>query len=366
VKIVTVLGTRPEIIRLSRVIPRLDEVCHHVLVHTGQNFDARLNDIFFDELGVRRPDHFLGARGTLGEQVGTILQGVERIVRDERPDRLLVLGDTNSGLAAFIAKRMGVPVYHMEAGNRCFDDRVPEEVNRRVIDHSSDVLLPYTEHSRRHLLAEGIPAHRIYVTGNPIYEVLRHYEGGIAASRVLETLGVAAGQYALVTLHRAENVDPESRLRALAEALDLVQRDLGQPMIVSTHPRTRNRLHELGLALQSSAVRFLEPFGLFDFIALERHARLVLTDSGTVQEECAILQVPAVTLRDVTERPETIEAGSNILAGAEPSRIRDAAQLAMSRRGGWTVPEGYLAERVSEVVVRLLLGYRHTTGGGAS
>ena len=358
-KVVTVLGTRPEIIRLSRVIERLDEACTHVLVHTGQNHSARLNEIFFSELGVRQPDHHLGARGSLGSQVGTIMAETERILLAERPDRLLVLGDTNSGLSAFVAKRLGIPVYHMEAGNRCYDDRVPEEVNRRVIDHSSDVLLPYTTRSREHLLREGIPGDRIYVTGNPIYEVMRHHETQIDDSTVLERLGLTTGQYGLVTLHRAENVDVESRLSDLAQALDRVQRELDMPIIVSTHPRTRDRLDTFGLSVDNPEVRPLEPFGFFDFVALERGACCVLTDSGTVQEECTILKIPTVTLRDVTERPETLEAGSNVLAGCEPDAVIRALRLVLARRGLWSVPEGYLIDHVSEVVARLVLGYRH-------
>jgi len=247
-KIMTVLGTRPEIIRLSRLIPKLDALCDHVLVHTGQNFDPALSDVFFRELGVRPPDISLGVRGeSFGEQVGQILTGVERAIRDERPDRLLILGDTNSGLSAVVAKRLGVPVYHMEAGNRCFDDRVPEEVNRRIIDHSSDVLLPYTERSRANLLREGIAAQRVIVTGNPILEVIRHYEGCIDASDVHGRLGVQRGAYFLVTAHRAENVDIPERLRQLAEALTRVGAEHDMPMVVSMHPRTRSRLEAFGM-----------------------------------------------------------------------------------------------------------------------
>ena len=361
-KVVTVLGTRPEIIRLSRVIERLDEACTHTLVHTGQNHAARLNDIFFSELGVRQPDHQLDARGSLGSQVGTIVAEMERVLLAERPDRLLVLGDTNSGLSAFVAKRLGIAVYHMEAGNRCFDDRVPEEVNRRVIDHSSDVLLPYTSRSREHLLREGIPGDRIYVTGNPIFEVIRHHKAQIDESTVMRRLGLTAGRYALVTTHRAENVDVESRLHDLADALDQVQRELDMPVVVSTHPRTRDRLDSFGLSLDNPEVRQLEPFGFFDFVALEQGACCVLTDSGTVQEECAILKVPTVTLRDVTERPETLEAGSNVLVGTRPDSVIRGLRLALARRGLWNVPEGYLTDHVSETVTRLVLGYRHVAG----
>src|SRR4051812_2714459 len=242
-KVITILGTRPEIIRLSLIIAKLDRLCEHVLVHTGQNYDATLNDIFFDELNVRKPDHYLGVRGaTFCEQIGKIIEASERVLRDERPDKLLLLGDTNSALSSVVAKRMGIPVYHMEAGNRCFDDRVPEETNRRVIDHSSDILMPYTERSRQNLLREGIPGERIFVTGNPILEVIRRAEPLIAASSVLTRLALSPGRYFLVTLHRAENVDIESRLRAFVQSFARLRRVYGMPVIVSTHPRTRSRL----------------------------------------------------------------------------------------------------------------------------
>jgi UDP-N-acetylglucosamine 2-epimerase (non-hydrolysing) len=252
-KIMTILGTRPEIIRLCLVIAKLDRLCHHVLVHTGQNFDPGLSDIFFEQLNVRKPDHFLGVRGTgFGEQIGQIIAQAEKVLLDEKPDRLLLLGDTNSALTAIVAKRMGIPVYHMEAGNRCYDDRVPEEVNRRIIDHSSDVLMPYTERSRANLLREGISGDRILVTGNPIKEVIRHFGRQIESSRILDDLDLASGQYVLVTMHRAENVDIENRLKGLAAGLDLVQRNYGIPVIVSTHPRTRSRLETFGIVARQS------------------------------------------------------------------------------------------------------------------
>ena len=355
-KVMTVLGTRPEIIRLSRVIPKLDAVCDHVLVHTGQNFDPSLSDVFFRDLSVRAPDRSLGVRAdSFGEQAGQILAGVERAIRDERPDRLLILGDTNSGLSAVIAKRLGVPVFHMEAGNRCFDDRVPEEVNRRIIDHSSDVLLPYTERSRANLLREGIRSQRVIVTGNPILEVLRHYEPCIDASDVQSRIGVEAGAYFLVTAHRAENVDVPDRLRQLAEALRRLAEEHGVPIVVSMHPRTKNRLEAFGMSELVTGLRVLPPLGLFDFVRLERDARCVLTDSGTVQEECCILRVANVTMRDVTERPETVECGSNIIAGVDPDRIGAAVRAALQRDRNWTVPPEYLAPAVSDTVVNILL-----------
>lgn len=354
-KIVTILGTRPEIIRLSILIEKLDRAVEHRLVHTGQNFDPALSDRFFAELGVRAPDLHLGIRAeSFGEQVGRILAAADEVLRRERPDRLLVLGDTNSGLSALVAKRLGIPVVHLEAGNRCFDDRVPEEVNRRVIDHASDVLLPYTERSRANLLAEGIEARRVFVVGNPITEVLRRHEGRTLASDVHARIGVERGGYALATVHRAENVDDPERLRLVAAALDAVQRELGVAVVVSTHPRLASRID--GLAIRSSAgVRFLPPFGFHDFVALERHARCVLTDSGTVQEECCILRVPNVTLRDVTERPETIECGSNVLAGVTPEAVVRGVRLALGREPSWTPPAEYLREDVSDACLGILL-----------
>ena len=360
-KVMTVLGTRPEIIRLSRGIEKLDRHADaHTLVHTGQNFDAALSDLFFDELGVRPPDHYLGARGeTFGEQIGQIIALTERVLRAERPDRLLVLGDTNSALCALVAKRLGVAVYHMEAGNRCYDDRVPEEVNRRVVDHSSDVLMPYTERSRQNLLREGIEGRRVYVVGNPIYEVINSYEGAIGRSDVLERLGLERGGYFLVTMHREENVDVEERLRSLVAALELLQREYGLPVICSTHPRTRARMGRLQLDPRAHGrIQFREPFGFFDFVALERNAFCVLSDSGTVQEECCIFRVANVTIRDVTERPETVEAGSNMLSGAEPEAVLRCVRSVLGQKPHWTAPPEYLVENVSQTVVKVVLGYR--------
>ncbi len=358
-KVVTLLGTRPEIIRLSLIIPKLDAVCEHRLIHTGQNSDPNLSDVFFQQLGLRAPDHYLGVGGqTLGEQIGQIIARSEQALLAERPDRLLILGDTNSALAAIVAKRYGIPVYHMEAGNRCYDDRVPEEVNRRIIDHSSDVLMPYTERSRQNLLREGVDGARIFVTGNPISEVIQHYEAAISRATALADLGLQPNAYFLATLHRAENVDIETRLDQLVAALDRLQRHYRLPVIVSTHPRTRARLEKFGLAVDNPQLRFLPPFGFFDFIALERNARCVLSDSGTVQEECAIFGVPNVTLRDVTERPETIECGSNILSGVAPEQVQLCVALALAAQGHWIAPVEYRVPHVSDTVVKLVLGYR--------
>jgi UDP-N-acetylglucosamine 2-epimerase (non-hydrolysing) len=362
-KIATVLGTRPEIIRLSRVIEKLDGLCEHVLIHTGQNYDPHLSDVFFQQLAVRRPDHFLGAQApNFGEQVGQILTRVETVLQQHRPDRLLILGDTNSGLAALIAKRLAIPVYHMEAGNRCYDDRVPEEVNRRVIDHCSDVLMPYTERSRANLLREGIASNRIFVTGNPIREVIDHYQPQIDASNVFAELDVQKGQYFLVTMHRAENVDIEPRLRGLTAGLDRIQQEYGYPIICSLHPRTKSKMSAFGLKADNPQVRFLQPLGLFDFIALERSAFCVLSDSGTVQEECCLFKVPNVTIRDVTERPETIECGSNILAGTEPETICKAVVTVTKVSRHWNPPTEYLENDVSSTVIKIVLGFQLRPG----
>jgi UDP-N-acetylglucosamine 2-epimerase (non-hydrolysing) len=355
-KVMTVLGTRPEIIRLSRVVPKLDESCEHVLVHTGQNYNERLNDIFFRELGMRAPDHaFQSKAPSAMGQIAIILREMEALFAEEKPDRLLILGDTNSGLAAFVAKRMGIPVYHMEAGNRCFDDRVPEEVNRRVIDHSSDVLMPYTERSRANLLGEGIASDGIYVTGNPIKEVLDFYGKKIKGSKALAELNLEESGYFLVTLHRAENVDDPARLARYVKALESLAEEHGIPVVWSVHPRTRSKL--AGEVLDER-IKICEPFGLFDFVHLEQKAACVLSDSGTVQEECCIFHVPNVTLRDVTERPETVECGSNILAGSDPGMILSCARIAMERAGRWRPPHEYMVDDVSSTVRRICLGYR--------
>jgi len=357
-KILTVLGTRPEIIRLSRVIEKLDKLCDHVLVHTGQNFDPNLSDIFFKELKVRKPDHYLGVKGeTFGRQIGQMLEKVDAVLAKEKPDRLLILGDTNSGLSAILAKRRGIPVFHMEAGNRCYDDRVPEEVNRRVIDHSSDILMPYTERSRHNLMKEGIEGQRIFVTGNPILEVINHYEPEIAKSQIIKKLGLKKKKYFLVTLHRAENVDLKPRITNLLEALDRVQKEYKLPLILSLHPHTRQKIAQFVIKLSNPDIRFIDPPGFFSFISLERNAFCVLSDSGTVQEECCLFKVPNVTLRDVTERPETIECGSNILSGAEPESVIKCVKTVLANPSVWTPPREYLEKDVANTVCKILIGF---------
>lgn len=358
-KIMTILGTRPEIIRLSLVIKMLDQRAEHVLVHTGQNYDDRLNGLFFREMGIRTPDEFMNIQGSgFAGQVGEILAKSESLFLKHHPDRLLILGDTNSGLTAMVARRLGIPVYHMEAGNRCFDDRVPEEVNRRVIDHSSSVLMPYTNRSRENLLREGIAGERIYVTGNPIKEVIEHYADRIESSSVLANLGVQPRKFILVTMHRAENVDVEERLRNLVEALAYLHERYGLPVICSFHPRTRAKVESFGVNINYTGLRFMEPLGFFDFIRLEQAAFCVISDSGTVQEEACIFGTPNVTIRDVTERPETIECGSNVLAGCDPARILKLVELVTSEKRGWCPPAEYMAENVAATVCRILLGFR--------
>jgi UDP-N-acetylglucosamine 2-epimerase (non-hydrolysing) len=355
-RVMTVVGTRPEIIRLSRLIPLLDRHVEHVLVHTGQNFSDSLSQVFFDELEVRAPDHWLNVdTSSLGRQLATLFDGFERLLDEVRPDALLVLGDTNSALVAFNCKRRGIPVYHMEAGNRCYDDRVPEEVNRKVIDHSSSVLLPYTERSAENLVREGIERHRIFVTGNPIFEVLEAYAPRIDASDALERHGVREGEFLLATVHRAENVDSPEVFDGLCRALGDAAEVYGMPLILSVHPRVQSRLRPDSFG--SPRVVPVEAMPFFEFVKLQKSAALVLTDSGTVQEECAIFGVPVITVRDTTERPETMECGSNLIASTDPARIAAAVRFLRAGpvRGGWTPPPEYLARDVADRVLRILL-----------
>lgn len=355
-KIMTILGTRPEIIRLCLIIKKLDKYSNQVLVHTGQNYDFNLNEIFLNELGVRKIDYHLGAKGSFGEQIGTILKEIERIMLKEKPDRFLVLGDTNSSLAAIMAKRLGIMVLHMEAGNRCYDERVPEEVNRRIIDSSSHILMPYSERSRQNLIREGIPGEKIFVTGNPIKEVLDHFSNQIEKSLVLEKLKIEKNKYFLATLHREENVDDSERLRKFVSAFNLITAKYKLPFIWSVHPRTKKRLENRKLKL-NKLIKASRPFGLFDFVHLEKNALCILSDSGTVQEEACIFQVPNVTLRDTTERPETIEAGSSILSGCEPLIILKAVEKAIRSSRDWSPPREYLYPNVSETVTKIILSY---------
>lgn len=357
-KVMTIFGTRPEIIRLSVVLKILDQHCDHITVHTGQNFDESLSDIFIRDLGIRTPDVHMGIRSTgFGEQAGQILSGIDEILEKHRPEKVLILGDTNSALSSIIAARRGIPVFHMEAGNRCFDDRVPEEINRRIIDHSSAILMPYTERSRENLVAEGIESARIFVTGNPIYEVLNNFSQQIDESQSLETLGVKPFEYFMVTLHRAENVDVSERLESIFKGFSFIAEKFNKDVLISVHPRTADKLDRFKIRPESERIRLLEPLGFFDFVKLEKNSLAVLTDSGTVQEECSIFGIPNITVRDVTERPETIECGSNILSGADAESIRRSVELAISQPSNWMPPPEYTVENVSQTVSKIVLGY---------
>lgn len=357
-KIMTIFGTRPEIIRLSLVMKILDQHCEHTTVHTGQNFHESLSDIFIRDLEVRTPDvHFGIKSSSVGDQIGQILAKTDEVLEQYKPDKILILGDTNSALSAIIAARKGIPVFHMEAGNRCFDNRVPEEVNRRIIDHSSAILLPYTERSKENLVSEGIERERIYVTGNPIKEVLDHFEDKIDESNALEKLDVKPFDYFLVTLHRAENVDIVERLEKIFKAFGEIAEKFNKKVLISVHPRTGEKLQKFNIKLTSSHIKLMKPLGFFDFVKLEKSSLAVLTDSGTVQEECAIFGIPNITLRDVTERPETLECGSNILSGAETESIVRAVELAIAQPANWIAPKEYLTENVAQTVSKIIFGY---------
>lgn len=363
-KVMTILGTRPEIIRLSRVMARLDAHTDHRIVHTGQNWDYSLNDIFFDELGVRKPDHFLGTGGgTLGETLGKILIESEKVIRAEKPDAVLILGDTNSAISAIIARRLKVPVYHMEAGNRSFDRNVPEETNRKLVDHIADFNLVYTEHARRHLLSEGIQHRRIYLTGSPMREVLTHYAGKIESSDALARLSLEQGRYFVVSLHREENVDNSVRLRTLLGTLNALAAEYDMPVIVSTHPRTRKRMEALEDAEIDGRVQYMTPFGFIDYNKLQKSAFCVISDSGTIAEESSILGFPAITPRDAIERPEGLDAGCIVVTGLNRDTIRDAVAMTTRLHAERVeagiphpLPEDYAILNTSERVLSLIVG----------
>ena len=339
-RVMTVVGTRPEIIRLSRVLVRLDDTVDHTLVHTGQNWDTTLSDVFFKELRLREPDRFLRVdTSSLGRVLGGVLVGMEAAIAEVRPDALLVLGDTNSCIAALMARRMRVPVYHMEAGNRCFDLNVPEETNRRLVDHVADFNLVYTEHARRNLLAEGLHPRRILHTGSPMREVLEHYRTPIANSTILRQLELDRGRYFLVSAHREENVDRPDRLQLLLDCLVAVRERWGYPVLVSTHPRTRKRLEALAPdATALDGIAFHDPFGLLDYVHLQTAAYCTLSDSGTISEEAAILGFPAVTLRESIERPEALDAGGIIMTGLDPQGVVEAVEVTVAQVAAQGVP----------------------------
>lgn len=359
-KVMTIVGTRPEIIRLARVIARLDEQMDQVLVHTGQNYDYELNEIFFNDLGVPKPDHFLNAAAeTAAATIGNTISKVDVVMEEEKPDAVLVLGDTNSCLSVIPAKRRKIPIFHMEAGNRCFDFRVPEEINRRIVDHTSDVNLCYSEHARRYLIAEGLPPDRVIKTGSPMREVLEHYLDQINASTVHDRLGLEKGKYFTLSMHREENVDDTVHLSSLVDALDGLAETYGIPLVFSVHPRTRKRLEEGGFQLHP-LVQQMSPMGFFDFNALQKHAFCTLSDSGTISEESAILEFPAVTIREAHERPEAMDEGVVVMAGLRRDRILQAVELTRAQfkeEGPARRPVDYDMPMVSWKVAKIILGY---------
>jgi len=360
-KVMTVVGTRPEIIRLSRTIAKLDAYCDHILVHTGQNYDYELNQIFFQDLGIRRPDHFLEAAGRTGaETIGKVIIALDRLLEEVRPEALLVLGDTNSCTAVIPAKRRKIPTFHMEAGNRCFDQRVPEEINRRIVDHSADINLPYSDIARAHLLREGLAPDLVIKTGSPMFEVLAHYRGAIEGSDVLDRLSLEKEGYFLVSLHREENVDPEPSFNRLVEVLTMLPGQYRLPVIVSTHPRTRARIDAAGISFPDE-VQLLKPLGFTDYCQLQISARAVLSDSGTITEEAAILNFPALNLRETHERLEGMEEAIAMMVGLDPARIMQGlAILADQPRGAQRLlrlPADYSVPNVSDKIVRLIHSY---------
>jgi UDP-N-acetyl-L-fucosamine synthase len=360
-RVLTVVGTRPEIIRLSRVMARLDEHCEHVLVHTGQNYDYELNQVFFDDLGVAKPAHFLGsAGGTPAETIGNVIIAVDRVLAQERPDAMLVLGDTNSCLAVIPAKRRKIPIFHMEAGNRCFDQRVPEETNRRIVDHTADVNLTYSDIAREYLLREGLPPDLVIKTGSPMFEVLTHYAAPIEASDVLTRLGLEPQRYFVVSAHREENIDAPATFAKLVDVLNALAQDHDLPVIVSTHPRTQKRIDAMGVAFHSN-VRLLKPLGFLDYVKLQTSARAVLSDSGTINEESSILNFPALNLREAHERPEGMEEAAVMMVGLEVQRVRQALAILETQGRGETRTlrrvADYSMPNVSDKVLRILHSY---------
>ncbi|MFJ4457246.1 non-hydrolyzing UDP-N-acetylglucosamine 2-epimerase [Pseudomonas sp. NPDC089392] len=361
-KIVTVVGTRPEIIRLSRVMSALDQHCDQVLVHTGQNYDYELNEIFFQDLGIRKPDHFLNAAGASGaETIGNVIIAVDRVLAEVQPEALLVLGDTNSCMAVIPAKRRKIPTFHMEAGNRCFDMRVPEEINRRIVDHTADINLTYSTIARDYLLREGLPPDMVIKTGSPMFEVLNHYRPSIEASDVLERLGLEAGQFFVVSAHREENIEADTNFLKLVDVLNTVAAEFNLPVIVSTHPRTQKRVDALGVKFHAN-VRLLKPLGFTDYNKLQLASKAVLSDSGTINEESSILNFPALNLREAHERPEGMEEAAVMMTGLEVTRVlQGLALLETQPRGenrGLRLVEDYSMPNVSEKVVRIIHSYR--------
>jgi UDP-N-acetylglucosamine 2-epimerase (non-hydrolysing) len=361
-KVMTILGTRPEIIRLSRVMALLDEYLDHIIVHTGQNYDYELNEIFFNELEIRKPDYFLGVdTSSLGKVLGETLIKSEEVLKKEKPDAVLILGDTNSSIAGIIAKRMRIPIFHMEAGNRCFDLNVPEEINRRIIDHTADFNLVYTEHARRHLLSEGLEHRRIYLTGSPMNEVLTYYKDKIEASKVLKELKLEKKKYFIVSVHREENVDNPEHLQKILNILNNLAEEYKLPVIVSTHPRTKKRLESINSSsiTHHPSLKFLKPFGFFDYVYLQQNAACAISDSGTISEESAILSFPAISLRESMERPEAQDAGTIILTGFDPDIVLNSIKTVIDehkKREYFNIAHEYQITDTSWRVLKLILG----------
>ncbi|PSW60632.1 UDP-N-acetylglucosamine 2-epimerase (non-hydrolyzing) [Photobacterium kishitanii] len=360
-KVMSVVGTRPEIIRLSRVLAKLDDYCEHVIVHTGQNYDFELNQVFFDDLGLRKPDYFLNAAGkNAAETIGKVIINVDQALEEIQPDAMLVLGDTNSCLAAIPAKRRKVPIFHMEAGNRCFDQRVPEETNRRIVDHTADINLTYSSIARDYLLAEGLPADRVIKTGSPMFEVLNHYMPQIDASDVLSRLDLQKGQFFVVSAHREENVDSPKQLAKLAQTLNTVAEHYNLPVIVSTHPRTRNRIEEQGIEFHKN-IQLLKPLGFHDYNHLQKNAKVVLSDSGTINEESSIMNFPALNLREAHERPEGMEEASVMMVGLDVERVMQALQVLEHQPSGderlLRPVYDYSMPNVSDKMIRIIHSY---------
>ncbi|HIF9538802.1 TPA: non-hydrolyzing UDP-N-acetylglucosamine 2-epimerase [Photobacterium damselae] len=360
-KVMSVVGTRPEIIRLSRVLAKLDEYCDHVIVHTGQNYDFELNEVFFNDLSVRKPDYFLNAAGkNAAETIGQVIINVDQALEEIQPDAMLVLGDTNSCLAAIPAKRRKIPIFHMEAGNRCFDQRVPEETNRRIVDHTADINLTYSSIARDYLLAEGLPADRVIKTGSPMFEVLNYYMPQIDASDVLSRLGLQKGQFFVVSAHREENVDSPKQLLKLAETLNTVAAHYNLPVIVSTHPRTRNRIEAQGITFHSN-IQLLKPLGFHDYNHLQKNAKAVLSDSGTINEESSIMNFPALNMREAHERPEGMEEASVMMVGLDVERVMQALQVLETQPSGserlLRPVYDYSMPNVSDKMVRIIHSY---------
>ena len=360
-KVVTVVGTRPEIIRLSRVMAKLDDYCEHVLIHTGQNYDYELNEMFFHDLGIRKPDFFLDAAGSSGaETIGNVIIAVDKVLAEVQPEALLVLGDTNSCMAVIPAKRRKIPIFHMEAGNRCFDMRVPEEINRRIVDHTADINLPYSTIARDYLLSEGLPADLVIKTGSPMFEVLNHYIDGIKCSKILEQLGLSAGKFFVVSAHREENIDSDQNFLKMVDVLNTVAEHYNYPVIVSTHPRTQKRVDKMKVQFHNN-VRLLKPLGFKDYNKLQLTAKAVLSDSGTISEESSILNFPALNIREAHERPEGMEEAVVMMVGFDVERVMQGLSILGGQpRGGERLLRqvyDYSMPNVSDKVVRIIHSY---------